>query len=138
MLIFCVYLAAVVGPVFYARRGSLARFLWIELALACLFFWAVVSAQSIRWVSARAGAWGPACIRELRLQEELGKTTFAEPVACDKARQEAADFTEQAETTAGLLLSLSLGCFLGGAVYRREERVELTRKTWTTYQGPPG
>ncbi|MGH9804823.1 MAG: hypothetical protein ACRD4D_06600 [Candidatus Acidiferrales bacterium] len=138
MLIFGVYLLAVAGPAFYARRGALARFLWIELALACLFFWAVVSAQSIRWVSARAGAWGPACMRELRAQEEQGNTVFAEPLACEKAREEARDFHEQAETTAGLLLSLGLGCFLGAAVYRREERVELTRKSWMTYPKPSG
>lgn len=138
MLILLVYLVAVAGPAFYARRGALARFLWIELALTCLFFWAVVSAQSIRWVSARAGGWGPACMRELRLQEEQGNKVFAEPLACDKARQEAKDLHEQAQTTAGLLLSLSLGSFLGAAVYRREERVELTRKTWITYQKPSG
>lgn len=136
MLVFCVYLLAVTGPAFFARRGALARFLWIELALACLFFWAAVSAQSIHWVSARAGAWGPACLRELRLQEEQGNQVFAEPLVCEKARQEAVQFHEQAETTAGLLLSLSLGCFLGAGVYRREERVELTRKSWTTYERP--
>jgi len=45
---------------------------------------------------------------------------------------------EQAQTTAGLLLSLGLGCFLGAVVYRREERVELTRKDWIVPLTPSG
>jgi hypothetical protein len=137
VLILVVYLLAVAGPAFYARRGALARFLWIELALACLFFWAVISAQSIRWVSARAGGWGQACLRELRLQEEQGNVAFPEPLACERARAEAKGYHQQAEATAGLLLSLGLGCFLGAAVYRREERVELTRTTWSRNSGAP-
>ena len=75
-------------------------------------------------------------MRELRLQEEQGNKVFAEPLACDKARQEAKDQHEQGQTTAGLLLPLGLGCFLGAAMYRREERVELTRKDWTVLLTP--
>lgn len=78
------------------------------------------------------------CLRELRLQEEQGNLVFAEPPACEWAREEAREFHEQAEITAGLLLSLGLGCFLGAAVHRREERVELTHKVWGAYPNPPG
>ena len=137
MFIFIVYLVAVGSPAVFARRGALARFLWIELALACLLFSTVISAQSIWWASARAGSWGQACMRELRFQESQGNAVFPEPYACEKAREEARDLYEQAQTTAGLLLSLGLGCFLGAAVFRPEERVELTRATWSPYKKPP-
>ena len=138
VFILCIYLLAVAGPAIVARRGALARFLWIELALACLLFSVVVSVRSTTWVSARAGRWGQECLRELRFEEQQGKTVFPEPYACDRAREEAKDIDEQTQTTSGLLLSLGLGCFLGAAVYRRPERVELTRTTWVTYRKQPG
>jgi len=137
LILLIVYLVAVASPAVLARRGGLARFLWIELALACLLFSAIISAQSIRWASTRAGSWGRACLQELQFQEDQGNTVFPEPDACEKAREEARDIYAQAQTTAGLLLSLGLGCFLGAAVYRRDERVELTRATWSPYKKAP-